>query len=89
MTCDMEWSPIAMKLQSPVQVSPYAGATRERASSISAEPRRSIEKEFPAELKDELEWRLRELVCTERLDVRVAQRAIAEDWIETYRRYVR
>jgi hypothetical protein len=43
MTCDMEWSPIAMKLQSPVQVSPYAGATRERASSISAEPRRSIE----------------------------------------------
>ena len=38
-----QWSPIAMKLQSPVQVSPYAGATRERASSISAEPRRSIE----------------------------------------------
>jgi hypothetical protein len=58
-------------------------------ANLWPEPRRSIEKEFPAELKDELEWRLRELVCTERLDVRVAQRAIAEDWIETYRRYVR
>jgi hypothetical protein len=52
------------------------------------EPRRSIEKEWPAEKKDVLEFRLRELVCDGALDVRLAQQTIADDWIEAYRRYV-
>jgi hypothetical protein len=34
--------------------------------------------------KDRVEWRLRELVCAGQLDVREAQRAIADDWTEVY-----
>ena len=43
------------------------------------EPRRSIEREWSAERKDELEARLRDLVCAAALDVRKAQKEIAED----------
>jgi hypothetical protein len=52
------------------------------------EPRRSIEPEWNAERKDELERRLRELVCSGAVDVVEAQRAIAEDWTEAYKRYI-
>ena len=38
--------------------------------------------------KDELERTLRALVCDGRLDLAAAQRAIAGDWVRTYRRRV-
>ncbi len=37
--------------------------------------------------KDRLEARLHRLVCSGRLDLSVAQRAIADDWIAAYRMY--
>jgi hypothetical protein len=52
------------------------------------EPRRMIEKEWPAERKDELEMRLHNLVCTGQIEITVAQKAIAEDWTEAWLRYV-
>jgi hypothetical protein len=55
--------------------------------NLWAEPRRSIEKQWPAEKKDELEYRLRELVCAGQLDVREAQQAIRDDWTEAYAKY--
>jgi hypothetical protein len=58
-------------------------------SNLWAEPRRSIEKKWPAELKDELEHWLCEMVCAGELDVVVAQKEIAEDWTESYRKRFR
>ena len=52
------------------------------------EPRRPIEPVWNAERKDELEWRLRDLVCSGQLDLHQAQRSIADDWTEAYRRYL-
>jgi hypothetical protein len=52
------------------------------------EPRRSLEPIFNAEAKDRLEWKLRELVCSGSLAVRVAQQAIRDDWTNAYRKYV-
>ena len=52
------------------------------------EPRRSIEPEWNAERKDRLEEKLRELVCSGALDVREAQKAIADDWTAAYARFV-
>jgi hypothetical protein len=40
-----------------------------------------------ARVKDDLEDRLREMVCDGRLDLAVAQREIAENWITAYKRY--
>jgi hypothetical protein len=57
--------------------------------NLWAEPRRSIEKEWPAEKKDELEHRLRDLVCAGQLDVRAAQQAIRDDWTEAFKQYFR
>jgi hypothetical protein len=57
--------------------------------NLWAEPRRSIEKDWPAEKKDELEFRLRELVCAGQLDVGAAQQAIRDDWTETFKQYFR
>jgi hypothetical protein len=57
--------------------------------NLWAEPRRSIEKEWPAEKKDELEYRLRELICARQLDVSAAQQAIRDDWTETFKQYFR
>ena len=53
------------------------------------EPRRPIESVWNAERKDDLEWKLRELVCSGALDVQVAQKAIQEDWTSAYELYVR
>jgi hypothetical protein len=49
------------------------------------QPRRSIEKEWPAELKDDLEHRLCEMVCAGELDAKDAQTEISSDWTESYR----
>ena len=40
-----------------------------------------------ARVKDRLENRLHELVCSGQLELATAQRAIATDWIEAYKRY--
>ena len=39
-------------------------------------------------MKDKLENKLHKLVCDGAIDLKVAQRAIATDWIEAYRKYV-
>jgi hypothetical protein len=49
------------------------------------EPLRSIEPEWPAELKDDLEAGLCQLVCASELDVVAEQNEIAADWTESYR----
>ena len=59
-----------------------------RARNLWPEPRRSIEPTWNAEAKDRLEARLRELVCDGSLDVREAQRAIADDRTEAYGRLI-
>jgi hypothetical protein len=41
-----------------------------------------------ARVKDRLEQRLHQLVCSGKLDLPTAQRAIAVDWIGAYKRYV-
>jgi len=40
-----------------------------------------------ARVKDELEDRLREMVCSGNLDLTEAQREIAENWIAAYKKY--
>lgn len=57
-------------------------------ANLWPEPRRSIEPTWNAERKDELEWKLRDLVCSGALDVQVAQKAISSDWTEAFKRYV-
>jgi hypothetical protein len=42
-----------------------------------------------ARVKDELEDRLRDLVCGGQLDLAEAQRAISRDWIAAYKKYFR
>jgi hypothetical protein len=58
-------------------------------ANLWPEPRGSIEPEWNAERKDRLEYRLRELVCDGELDVREAQKAVAEDWTAAFERFVR
>jgi hypothetical protein len=41
-----------------------------------------------AQVKDRLEDKLHELVCGGQLDLKTAQRAIASNWIEAYKKYV-
>ena len=53
-------------------------------ANLWPEPRRSIESTWTAERKDELEWRMRDLVCSGALDVREAQQMMAEDWTAAY-----
>jgi hypothetical protein len=57
-------------------------------SNLWPEERRSLVPEWNAERKDKLEWTLRELVCSGRLEVTVAQHAIRDNWIEAWRQYV-
>jgi hypothetical protein len=47
-----------------------------------------IEPVWNAERKDELEARMCSLACSGQLDVVEAQRAIADDWTEAFRRFV-
>jgi hypothetical protein len=58
-------------------------------ANLWPEPRRMIESDWPAERKDELEMRLHSLVCSGRLDIEVAQSAVAEDWVQAYLDYVK
>ena len=57
-------------------------------ANLWPEPRRSIEPTWNAERKDRLERKLRNLICAGALDVQVAQKAIAEDWTEAFKRFV-
>jgi hypothetical protein len=41
-----------------------------------------------AQVKDQLEGKLHELVCSGQLDLKAAQQAIASNWIEAYKAYV-
>ncbi len=43
--------------------------------------------DWNAEVKDALEDRLREMVCDGQLDLETAQREIATNWIEAYKKY--
>ena len=43
---------------------------------------------WSANVKDALERKLHELVCTRQLDLKTAQREIASNWIEAYKKYV-
>jgi hypothetical protein len=54
-------------------------------ANLWPEPRSGIEKEWPAELKEDLEARLCAMVCAGKLDAVEAQSEIAADWTESYR----
>jgi hypothetical protein len=56
--------------------------------NVWPEPRATIEPQWNAERKDRLEAKLRALVCGGGLDIKVAQKAIADDWTEAWLRYV-
>ena len=62
------------------------GAPYDRGN-LWPEPRHPVDG-WDADLKDELEARLNDLVCSGYLDLPTAQHAIATDWIEAWRRYV-
>jgi hypothetical protein len=53
--------------------------------NVWPEPRRSLAGEWDDTRKDELELRLGVLVCNGELDVREAQKAIADDWTEAWK----
>jgi hypothetical protein len=66
------------------------GGGADTDANLWPQPRRSIEPEWNAERKDDLEHRLCQLVCARELDAREAQkRLIAEDWTAAYRRFFR
>jgi hypothetical protein len=52
------------------------------------EPRRTLEPVWNAERKDRLEFRLRDLICARSISPEEAQRAIADDWTEAFRKYI-
>ena len=58
-------------------------------ANLWPEPRRSLEPQWSAEVKDRLESKLHNLICSGQLDVVEAQRAISEDWVEAYGRFFR
>ena len=51
------------------------------------EPRRPSEPQWSAEVKDRLESKLHNMICSGQIDVATAQQSIAGDWTETYRTY--
>ena len=57
-------------------------------TNLWPEPRRTIEPIWNAERKDELENKLRDLVCMGALDPAIAQRAIADDWVAAFQHYI-
>lgn len=44
---------------------------------------------YNAHLKDTLENKLHEMICKGQIDMKVAQQAIAKDWIAAYNKYVK
>jgi hypothetical protein len=57
-------------------------------SNLWPQPRPSIEPEWNAERKHELESALHVLVCSGELDIEATQKALIEDWTKVWRRYV-
>ncbi len=51
-------------------------------------PESSSNAQWNAQVKDELERRLHQMVCAGTVDLPVAQREIATDWIAAYKKYV-
>lgn len=51
-------------------------------------PQSYTTKPYNAHVKDNLENKLRKLVCAGTLDLKTAQRAISDDWIAAYRKYL-
>jgi hypothetical protein len=66
-------------------IAPGLGGT-EDIHNLWPEPSRSSA--WNAHMKDALEERLHQLVCSGELDLPTAQRAIATDWIAAYKKYV-
>ena len=65
-------------------VTPELGGTTDAANLW---PQRYQSTVWNARVKDELEQLLPELVCSGRLELAVAQRAIAADWVLAYQRF--
>jgi hypothetical protein len=61
------------------------GGAPEDSKNLWPQPRNS---QWNAERKDELEFKLYKLVCSGRIPLVEAQRDMAKDWIEAYRKYV-
>jgi len=51
-------------------------------------PQSYVSEPFNAHIKDKLENKLHALVCSGRITVETAQKAIANDWTAAYRQYV-
>jgi len=51
-------------------------------------PQSYVTTPFNATVKDKLENKLHALVCSGAIDLKTAQRAIATNWIEAYRKYI-
>jgi hypothetical protein len=58
-------------------------------TNLWPQPRRTIEPEWNAEVKDRLERRVCEMVCTGDADLATAQEDVARNWIDAYRKYMR
>jgi len=56
-------------------------------SNLWPQPRRSIEETWNAEVKDQLERLMCNMVCDGQIDIATAQEAFATDWIAAYRTY--
>jgi hypothetical protein len=56
-------------------------------ANLWPQPRRSIEPTWNAERKDELEARMCSLACSSVLYAAAAQKEIADDWTEAWRKY--
>jgi hypothetical protein len=67
---------------------PLAIGGADSDAKLWPQERRPLEPVWNAEKKDPLEWKLRDLICANAIDIREAQHSIAEDWTEAYRRYV-
>jgi hypothetical protein len=58
-------------------------------ANLWPEPRRSIESTWNAERKDEFQARMSSLACSGELDVATAQKEIADNWTDAWRKYFR
>ncbi len=65
-------------------IAPGLGGT-EDIHNLWPQPFKS--QKWNAHVKDELEERLHQMVCSGDLDLRTAQREIATDWIAAYKKY--
>lgn len=61
------------------------GGAPEDTKNLWPQPRNS---QWNAEKKDELEFKLYKLVCDGKVPLDEARKEIAQDWINTYKKYV-